>query len=106
MKLCKDCKHAVWPAHPYSNYVPGIANYTEPMCGHPDARRSVVNGDLEVTCKVARGATTILNSCRDVICSEAKLFEERPPREEPRPGAVVYIEPPFEKPSFWRRIFG
>jgi hypothetical protein len=52
-----------------------------PMCGHPDARRSVIDGSLLTTCVEARGVdgATHLPIC----CQEAKLFEQAPPPLEP-----------------------
>jgi hypothetical protein len=73
------------------------------MCGHPDARRSVVDGSLETTCVNARGVNgaTHLSICGP----DAKLFEYAPPPEpktEPMPYQIFKTwEPP---PSWWERL--
>jgi hypothetical protein len=125
MKLCKDCKHAVMTnsllklqlqAH-------GFPCYTQAMCGHPKARRSVVNGDLLTSCVNARGVSDIGDGTTwETICGKgAELFEQR----EPEPPKVYFTEAMdpnkwtaapggicFEKyradtgRPWWRRIFG
>ena len=94
MKLCRDCKHSVWP-NPLANCIghPGPF-YRIPMCGHPDARRSLVNGDLQVECVIARSDAEIFafNDPRrcDMICgSDGKLFKERAPAPLPEPIRIV-----------------
>lgn len=106
MKLCKDCKHAVMP-NPLLNLqlaCNGQTAHYVPMCGHPDAKRSLVDGSLQTTCVEARESGTDKMIC----CNEAKLFEQAPPKEEPelKTYSIVPVEVTPEKPSFWRRIFG
>lgn len=86
VKLCKDCKHAVMP-NPMARLQQagtGIPIYAMPMCGHPDARRGVVAGELLTSCVTARGACDLLGATDQSICwPDAKLFEEKE-TEEPR----------------------
>ena len=99
MKLCKDCKH--FTIYPYS----------VPMCGHPDAPRSLVDGGLQKSCHMARG----MDLCcpRTEPCGpDANLFEARDP-----PGRIVPVPvlvnassgedttTPWSTP-WWRRMFG
>jgi hypothetical protein len=105
MKLCKDCKHYASPTHPLSQMT-GAPYYAHPMCSHPLAERSVVDGTLQTACIIARGAGQATD--RSVCWPDAKLFEEAPPPEpppEPKP-APVYAIPVEQSTSFWRRIFG
>lgn len=105
MKLCKDCKHAVWPPHPLQQAL-GAPPYVTPMCGHPEAERSVVDGKLKTPCEWARGESG--PGDKSVCWPHAKLFEQAPPKPEPepmKPYQVVETWTP-EKRTFWRRIFG
>lgn len=81
MKLCKDCKHYVAPSNPQYNYAHDTPYYHMPMCGHPEARRSVVNGEFLTSCVNARGASDIGDGTTfETICGKgAELFEAPPP---------------------------
>lgn len=108
MKLCKDCKHSVWP-HPLAALY-GTTTYLVPMCGHPDARRSLVNGDLLDTCAGAREEANYMPLAEPGCGRDATRFEERPraPKEEPilmGSYAAIDVERPAER-SLWTRIFG
>lgn len=80
MKLCKDCRHSVWPDPIAALY--GQGTYIEPMCGHPSEPREPVRGSLTGSCYKARGVGLLLLSDLDrLACGpDAKLFEERPPK--------------------------
>jgi hypothetical protein len=103
VKLCKDCAHAVFPNE----------SYVVPMCGHPESRRSVVNGELLTTCVTARGVCEPMGATNESICGiEATLFMERPPAPETKPGAIIMqhgdpvcIDAVYGK-SWWKRLFG
>ena len=110
MKLCRDCKHSVWPHSLAQLY--GQATYPIPMCGHPEARRSLVNGDLLDTCAGAREDADYMKLAEPGCGRDARRFEERPPPEpsshesDSRPYQVVMT---FEReyvPGFWERIAG
>ncbi|MBB5509579.1 hypothetical protein [Paraburkholderia atlantica] len=106
MKLCKDCKHAVLP-HPLQMlYGQG---YVQAMCGHPEAKRSVVDGSLEVSCVMARGDGAMGATSLSVCGRDAKLFEQAPPPEpQPELNSYAVVPMPVERDSrpFWRRLFG
>ena len=85
-KLCKDCKHALWP-HPLQQLSGNF--YGTPMCSHPDADRSMVTGCLTTTCATARGDLGVMISSSRTICGpQAKLFEQRPPEVPVEPYLV------------------
>lgn len=78
MKLCKDCKHSVWPDPIAALY--GQKTYTIPMCGHPDARRSLVEGELLDACAGAREDADYMKLADPGCGREGSRFEERPPQ--------------------------
>jgi hypothetical protein len=105
MKLCKDCKHAVMP-HPLAQLAQygHTAPVYQPMCGRPDAERSVVDGSLKTTCESARRTITIYQTSNG-ICVDAKLFEQAPPPAPPlgiKPYAPTPVETERDR-SFWER---
>jgi hypothetical protein len=105
MKLCKDCKHAVLP-NPLAQLRPGYESYM-PMCGHPSADRDVVYGSLTVSCVSARGHLAGGLTQESICWPDAKLFEQREPKSEVKPGMVVPINTiPEQSIGFWQRIFG
>lgn len=109
MKLCKDCKHVAMP-HPLAtlSQYNGQPQIFHPMCAHPDAKRSVVDGSLQVSCFDARGEGSIGASNRSVCWPDAKLFEQREHAPEPEPlqsYSIVEVEMQTKK-SFWRCLFG
>lgn len=107
MKLCKDCKHSVWPNPLAAMY--GHTTYAIPMCGHPNARRSLVNGDLLDSCAGARDDAGHMKLAEPGCGREGARFEERPPQIV---GAVVKMTreemakmyPP--RKSWIARLFG
>lgn len=110
MKLCKDCKHSVWP-------IPGasfVAVSGLRMCGHPDAPRSLVDGALQKSCHMARGED-LRNPATEPCGPDAKLFEKRPPKTQTVTWSQL-MDPndfgssmgfaPIPSRPWWRRIFG
>lgn len=89
MKFCKDCKHSVLP-HLLTN------SYVTFMCGRSDAPRSLVTGDLTVSCMDTRR--------EGAECGpDGDLFEERPPApEQPR----IETEDPSRAAGFWEAFIG
>lgn len=86
MKLCKDCKHSVWPDPIAALY--GQQTYTIPMCGHPDARRSLVDGALLDSCADAREDADYVRLAEPGCGREGARFEAKPPAQEAIPACV------------------
>lgn len=122
MKLCKDCKHYVAPSNPAMQYPRDTPYYHMPMCGHPEARRSVVNGDFLTSCVNARGVSDIGDGKTfETICGKgAELFEKYEPEQHkvrfiklddpndwssPRSICFEKYKAATDKP-WWRRMFG
>lgn len=103
MKLCKDCKHSVWP-NPYSNAHLHPPFYVFPMCGHPSAPREPVSGGLTATCEAARGHGEYLIERVDMLACgpDAKLFEA----PAPPPNQIVRVEAPEPRKGWIARIMG
>jgi hypothetical protein len=107
MKLCKDCKHCAMP-NPLANAYAGYPAYVMPMCGHPDAERSVVDGSLVIGCIAARSQ----GGPKSICGPDAKLFEQREPEKdhsEHVPGAITLVSaqvgPHVKHVSWWRRTW-
>jgi hypothetical protein len=77
-------------------------NYRDPMCAHPNAKLSVVDGSLQTPCVKARGEDGATD--KSVCWPDAKLFEQAP-QPEPQPEMQPYViaETVVEK-SAWERI--
>jgi hypothetical protein len=77
--------------------------YALAMCGHPDAKRSVVDGSLEVGCVEARGEGAMGATNKSVCWPDAKLFEQAEPKPvfEPKPYEVIETWKPA--PSLWEK---
>jgi hypothetical protein len=99
--FCKDCKHCAMP-NPLANAYVGYPAYAVPMCAHPSAPRSPVDGRALATCSNARGEGLILRAETEKLdCGpDAKLFEQREPEPEhvPQPEKSNTQERP---PGFW-----
>jgi hypothetical protein len=110
MNLCKDCEHYVPPtsSHPLAVLVGPV--YVVAMCGHPDAQRDVVAGELATTAKEARYGSRV----GEPLCGvDAKLFERRAirvlPMQDPAstiPGSISYVPAPEPTRSTWERVKG
>lgn len=113
MKLCKDCKYMVMP-NLLENAYAGCRAYYVPMCGHPDAPRSLVDGALQKSCHMARGED-LRNPATEPCGPDAKLFEKRPPKTQTVTWSQL-MDPndfgssmgfaPIPSRPWWRRIFG
>lgn len=95
MKICKDCKHSVWSWTAQMQSYWGPSPYHVAMCGRSDAPRSLVTGDLTVSCMDTRR--------EGAECGpDGDLFEERPP--EVKPYQIIPVAAAPEK-GFWATLF-
>jgi hypothetical protein len=100
--------------NPLANAYAGYPAYVVPMCGHPSAPRSPVDGRALATCSNARGEGLILRAETEKLdCGpDAKLFEQPEPEKITRdmvPGAITVVSaqvgPHVKHVSWWRRTW-